>query len=408
MDETRRFSLPWSAIIAGALTASALIFVFTAFAGSLGLAMASPSPTWRDASIGLALLTGLYLILAAVISFGTGGYVSGRLAWGDQSSRADRDFRDGVSGLIMWALALTLSSFLTAAVTSPISRAVSPAQMQSGSAGEPLIAFEIDRLLRTDRPVDEDVLTQARGQATRFAYAAAGRIGVTPDDRAMLTRTVGIQTGAAAEAERRVNEFTERATTAIHRARRMGVLMGFMTAAAVLAGAAAAWFTAQQGARGLQGGWSMRRGFRRPREAFASMSRRGSQESVGTHHPLIASDRVEGTTVYGRNRERLGSISHLMIDKLTGRVAYAVMNSGSLLGMGREDHHLPWSLLTYDTSLGGYHTNIAEDDLRRAPPFSSEQEGLSRENEQALHDHWSATYYWQSSERSNDGDQQTR
>ena len=404
MDETRRLSLPWSAIIAGALTASALIFVFTAFAGSLGLAMASPSPTWRDASVWLAMLTGVYLILAAVVSFGTGAYVSGRLAWGDAASRHDRDFRDGVSGLVVWALALSLSSFLTAAVTSPVSRAISPTQMQSGSVGEPLIAFEIDRLLRTDRPVDEDILTQARGQATRFAYAAAGRSGVTPDDRAMLTRTVALQTGAAGEAERRVTEFTQRTTTAINRARRMGVLMGFMTAAAVLAGAAAVWFAAQQGARGSQGGWSMRRGFTRPREAFTSLSRQSAAQG-SSNHPLISSDRVEGTTVYGRNRERLGSISHLMIDKLTGRVAYAVMNAGTLLSMGREEHHLPWSLLTYDTSLGGYHTNIAEEDLRRAPPFSSEQEGLSRENEQALHDHWSATYYWQSGERIKDDDQ---
>ena len=407
MDETRRLSLPWSAIIAGALTASALIFVFTAFAGSLGLAMASPSPTWRDASIGLAILTGVYLILAAVISFGTGGYVAGRIAWGEGTSRNDRHFRHGTSGLIVWALALVLSSFLTAAVTSPISRAISPTQNQSGSAGEPLIAFEIDRLLRTDRPVDEDILTQARGQATRYAYAAAGRSGVTQEERAMLTRTVAIQTGAAGEADRRVNDFTERATTAIHRARRMGVLMGFMTAAAVLAGAAAAWFTAQQGALGQQGGWSMRRGFHRPREAFSSMSRHGGAQ-VASNHPLIASDRVEGTTVYGRNRERLGSISHVMIDKLSGRVAYAVMTAGAVLGMSREDHHLPWSLLTYDTNLGGYHTNIAEEDLRRAPQFSSEQEGLTRESEQALHDHWSATYYWQSSERTGNGDQQTR
>lgn len=148
----------------------------------------------------------------------------------------------------------------------------------------------------------------------------------------------------------------------------------------------------------------MRRGFTRPREAFTSLSRQSAGQGT-SNHPLISSDRVEGTTVYGRNRERLGSISHLMIDKLTGRVAYAVMNAGTLLSMGREEHHLPWSLLTYDTSLGGYHTNIAEEDLRRAPPFSSEQEGLSRENEQALHDHWSATYYWQSGERIKDDDQ---
>lgn len=365
--------------------------------------MASPAPTWRDASIGLAILTGLYLILAAVVSFGAGAYVAGRLAWGEGASREDRDFRHGMAGLVVWALALTFSSFLSAAVTSPIAHVLSPTPAQSGSAGEPLIAFEIDRLLRTDRPVDEDILTQARGQATRFAYTAAGRTGVTADDRAMLTRTVGLQTGAGPDAERRVMEFTERATTSIRRARRQGVLMGFMTAAAVLAGAASAWFAAQQGYRGLQGGWSMGRRITGPRSAFSTMSRRSSNYG-NSNHPLIASDRVEGASVYGKQRERLGSISRLMIDKKSGQVAYAVMTHHAVMGLGGHEHHLPWSILKYDTELGGYKAEISEEELHRAPRFSSDDEVIDRTEEQKLHDHWRATYYWQSGGERRDDD----
>jgi hypothetical protein len=49
-----------------------------------------------------------------------------------------------------------------------------------------------------------------------------------------------------------------------------------------------------------------------------------------------------------------------MIEKISGRVAYAVMSFGGFLGMGTEEHAVPWNKLTYDTSLGGYRTDIPE------------------------------------------------
>ena len=73
-----------------------------------------------------------------------------------------------------------------------------------------------------------------------------------------------------------------------------------------------------------------------------------------TGKPLIESDRVEGTTVYDPRGNEIGSIKRLMIDKLSGRVAYAVMSFGGFLGMGAEEHSIPWGKLTYDTNLGGF------------------------------------------------------
>ena len=86
-----------------------------------------------------------------------------------------------------------------------------------------------------------------------------------------------------------------------------------------------------------------------------------------TGKPLIESDRVEGTTVYDRQGNNVGSIKRLMIEKLSGRVAYAVMSFGSFLGMGGEEHAIPWSKLTYDTRLDGYQTDISAL-LRVRPP----------------------------------------
>ena len=76
--------------------------------------------------------------------------------------------------------------------------------------------------------------------------------------------------------------------------------------------------------------------------------------------PLIESDRVEGTTVMIRRERIIGSIKRLMIEKISGRVAYSVMSFGGFLGMGTEEHSIPWNKLTYDTRLGGYRTDITE------------------------------------------------
>jgi len=85
------------------------------------------------------------------------------------------------------------------------------------------------------------------------------------------------------------------------------------------------------------------------------------------HGDLIASDRVEGTTVYNRQGERLGHISKFMVDKRSGQVRYAVLSFGGFLGMGTDHYPLPWSMLSYDTDRGGYVVDLARDILDQAP-----------------------------------------
>jgi len=86
-------------------------------------------------------------------------------------------------------------------------------------------------------------------------------------------------------------------------------------------------------------------------------------------YDLISSDKVEGTAVYNANGERLGSIYNVMIEKRSGRVAYAILSVGGFLGIGEEYHPLPWSVLTYDTSLGGYRVDLDRKQLEGAPRF---------------------------------------
>ena len=115
-----------------------------------------------------------------------------------------------------------------------------------------------------------------------------------------------------------------------------------------------------------------------------------------TGKPLIESDRVEGTTVYDPQGNNIGSIKRLMIEKISGRVAYAVMSFGGFLGMGTEEHSIPWKKLTYDTTLGGYRTDLTEAQLKGAPAFSrdSKWDWSDRNRERELHDYYKAPYYW--------------
>src|SRR5689334_13555941 len=82
---------------------------------------------------------------------------------------------------------------------------------------------------------------------------------------------------------------------------------------------------------------------------------------------LIASDKVEGTAVYGADREKIGRIDTVMIDKLSGKVAYAVLSFGGFLGLGTEHYPLPWSMLKYDEDLGGYLVNVSSERFKNAP-----------------------------------------
>jgi hypothetical protein len=89
---------------------------------------------------------------------------------------------------------------------------------------------------------------------------------------------------------------------------------------------------------------------------------------------LIGSDKVEGTAVYGADDTRIGAIERVMIDKISGRVSYAVLGFGGILGLGNDHYPLPWQSLKYDTRLGGYVTGITEEQLRAAPKYSDGSE----------------------------------
>ena len=95
-------------------------------------------------------------------------------------------------------------------------------------------------------------------------------------------------------------------------------------------------------------------------------------------HRLISGEDVQGTLVYGPGNEEVGEIDHLLIEKVSGRVVYAVMSFGGFLGLAHSHYPIPWSALKYDPSLGGYRTGITEAQLRDAPALAEERHGMVR------------------------------
>ncbi len=95
-----------------------------------------------------------------------------------------------------------------------------------------------------------------------------------------------------------------------------------------------------------------------------------SEVATDETHNLIAADKVVGTGVYNRQGEHLGSVYGLMLNKLNGQVAYAIMSFGGFLGIGESYHPLPWRVLAYDPRVGGYVVDLNRGQLEKAPRYT--------------------------------------
>jgi len=239
----------WSPIVAGALAAAALAFVLHAFASAIGLSVSSTAPTWREASLLLWILSGIYLVVVAVAAYGLGGYVAGRMRQGlNNASPDETEFRDGIHGLLVWALATLLTAVLALTAAQGLASLASPATTgaSASSAGEGLFAYELDRLFRGERAIAD--IDFRRDEASRILLAAGSADGVTAGDRTYLAQLVANRTGISdGDAQQRVQDVIARVSESIRRARHSTTLLAFFAGAAAMVGAAAAWFAAVAG-----------------------------------------------------------------------------------------------------------------------------------------------------------------
>lgn len=107
-------------------------------------------------------------------------------------------------------------------------------------------------------------------------------------------------------------------------------------------------------------------------------------------HELISSRRVEGTAVYNKDQQKLGSVHSVMIEKRSGRVAYALMSFGGFLGIAGRVHPIPWEMLTYDIDLDAYVVDLTNEQIRSAPTLQLDEADRPRDRD---YDEEVAGYY---------------
>jgi hypothetical protein len=244
----------WTSAVAGAFIAAAFFFVFLTFGATIGLGVSSTAPSWRDTSFALAFLSGLYILLSAIVSFGVGAYLGMKMrAHMSPVAAPEVRFRDGLHGLLVWAIAVMIGALLAALTASSLGLHGSGVTTPNATP-EPLLSYQLDRLFRSDRvPAGAD-LTYERAEAGRILLTSSSHSGVSSDDRNYLVRLVSRSAGLApADAQRRVDTIIADARDAIARARHSAVLVGFMTAVALLLGAAVAWEAASLAGRERDG-----------------------------------------------------------------------------------------------------------------------------------------------------------
>jgi hypothetical protein len=117
-------------------------------------------------------------------------------------------------------------------------------------------------------------------------------------------------------------------------------------------------------------------------------------QADSTSSNIIAADKVEGTTVYNRAGEKLGTVDHVMIDKQRGNVCYAIMSFGGFLGMGESYHPLPWAKLTYDRNLGGFVVDLDRAQLEGAPYYKEDSFDWTPDYGRKVDKYYNVPTYW--------------
>lgn len=110
---------------------------------------------------------------------------------------------------------------------------------------------------------------------------------------------------------------------------------------------------------------------------------------------LIAAQKVEGTPVFDTAGEKLGRIETLMLHKLSGKVAYALLSSGGVLGVGERRHPLPWSLLKFDIEREGYVIALSRAEIDEAPHYEPAELGEDDKSwGERVHAYYQVTPSW--------------
>ena len=254
--------IDWPAILAGTLLATAISFVLLTFGSAIGLSLTSAYEGRGMTLFWFAIAAALWVLWVQISSFMAGGYLAGRMRrrHGD-ATEYESDIRDGSHGLVVWALGVLLGALIA---VSGVSSAVSTATQAVATAGGAAAgvaasqmdpnALLVDRFLRPGPTATEPVPADTRDEVGRI-LSAVGDGELDAGDRQYLTSTIAARAGVdEATATQRVDQLVAdakqaeaEAREAADTARRITMVVAFLTAASLLVSGAAAYFGATLG-----------------------------------------------------------------------------------------------------------------------------------------------------------------
>lgn len=264
-----RSYIEWGAVFGGAFVAVALSFLLLTFGSAVGLSVVSPWSNPGTVATALGFGTAIWFLLSALASFIAGGYLAGRMrAKRGDATEHEVEIRDGIHGVLVWALAVVIGAVLTASTAASIARsgaemgatAASSAAGPQASDTATLTGYYADKLYRFNSPPD-GLLAERRAEASRLLVAGAASGDVPPADRTYLVQSVAAQTGldpaaaekrvtdVLAEAKKAATEAENKAREAANSARKVAAVAGFLAAATLLISAVAAWWAAGLGGK---------------------------------------------------------------------------------------------------------------------------------------------------------------
>lgn len=240
----------WASVFAGAVVALAVAFVLLTFGAAVGLSAVSPWTSTRGSVVAVSIGAAFWMILVHVWAFGLGGYLAGRMRHRYSGAKGSEvEFRDGTHGIAVWGAAVTTGAIVGAILAASVTRGGLELAGSSTHASDPA-SIATDTLLRRTPVATDTRSDDVRGEIARLLVRSSGRSAVSAADRNYLAEVVATRTGLApVDASKRVDDVVAQLKDATGRARKTAVVFGFMTAATLLLGAAAAWWGATVGGR---------------------------------------------------------------------------------------------------------------------------------------------------------------
>jgi hypothetical protein len=235
--------MDWGAVFSGALVGIAVIATLTAFGSAVGLSLTSPYLGRGLSAYGTAVAIAIWTMWVVISGHLAAGYLAGRLRHASvDTSRDEAELRNGAHGLIAWALTTIIVALLTAFAIFGGEKALNPNASQTTDHAQ----YVADQLLRGERLEPPYDVGRHREVASVLRTVSLPG-GVKADDKAYLIRIVTARGADNAEAERQVDAAIADVKAGADALRKGGVLVGFLTAASLAIGAAAAWWAAKVG-----------------------------------------------------------------------------------------------------------------------------------------------------------------